>query len=57
MSRSNKDRYEKPAKPPKRHIKKVLCDNCGEWYPEEDITLEVDAVTKQVTGRFCYECF
>jgi hypothetical protein len=56
MSRSNKDRYEKPVKPVKKHVKRVLCDGCGEWYPEDEVSVEVDAVTAKVVGRFCGDC-
>jgi len=56
MSRSNKDNYEKPVRPPQKHVKQVMCDNCGEKYPADEISVEVDAVTKKVTGRFCGDC-
>lgn len=56
MSRSKSDRMEKVPKPPVRHVRRVLCDNCGAWYPEDEMSVEVDAVTKKVTGRFCGVC-
>lgn len=56
MSRSAKDRYEKPFKPVKKHVKMVICDNCGERYPEDEVSVEVDEATKKVIGRFCGDC-
>jgi len=56
VSRSKSDRMEKVPKPPVRHVRRVLCDNCGAWYPEDEMSVEVDAVTKKVTGRFCGVC-
>jgi hypothetical protein len=56
MSRSKSDRFEKAPKPPKPHVRMILCDNCRERYPESEISVEVDEATKKVVGRFWVEC-
>jgi Pyruvate/2-oxoacid:ferredoxin oxidoreductase delta subunit len=56
VSRSRKDTYAKVVKPPKKHVKMILCDQCGERYPEDEVSVEIDEATKKVIGRFCGDC-
>jgi Pyruvate/2-oxoacid:ferredoxin oxidoreductase delta subunit len=55
MSRS-KRAVEKVYAPPRPHVKLVRCVNCGERFPEGEISVEVDEATKQVIGRYCGGC-
>jgi len=56
MSKTSRDKYEKPVKAERPKGKTVLCDGCGAAYPESEVSVEVDEKTKSVVARLCGGC-